>query len=65
MQFMSRSTRLSNQLLLPPSFAEYDFIGMAKNESNPKSRLHLLAMANIKYGKTLEEISGVLKIHWR
>lgn len=56
---------MSNPLLLPASFTTYDFIGMAKKESNPKNRVRLLAMANIKDGKTLEQISEVLKIHWK
>jgi transposase len=65
MAFSCRSAKLSNQLLLPPNFHEYNFSSMVKKESNPKNRLRLLAMANIKEGKTLKEISEVLKIHWK
>lgn len=54
-----------SKLILPVNFAQYDFIGMARKESNSKNRVRLLAMASIQDGKTLERISEVLKVHWK
>lgn len=56
---------LPNPLLLPTDFTRYDFIAMAKKEKNAKNRVRLLAMANIKEGKTLKQISEALKVHWK
>lgn len=56
---------LSNSILLPSGFATYDFTAMAKKEKNPKNRIRLLAMANIKEGKTLKQVSDALKVHWK
>lgn len=56
---------LSNPILLPADFETYDFVSMAKQEKNPKNRLRLLAMAHIKEGKTLEQISDSIKVHWK
>ena len=44
---------MANAKILPTGFYDHDFISMAKKESNPKSRIRMIAMANIKEGKTL------------
>lgn len=56
---------MSNPIKLPLNFADFDFATMAKKESNARNRLRLIAMANIQEGKTLQEISSSLKIHWK
>lgn len=56
---------MSNRILLPSDFKTYNFIAMAKKEKNPKNRVRLIAMANIQEGKTLEQVSESLKIHWK
>ena len=56
---------MSNQILLPDDFWDYDFVAMARKEAHAKNRLRLLAMANIKEGKTLTQIADSLKIHWK
>jgi transposase len=56
---------MSNPIILPSNFDSYNFISLARTEKNPKNRIRLIAMANIKEGKTLEQISELLKIHWK
>ena len=57
-------TTMSNPILLPANFATYNFALMAKREKNPRNRIRLLAMANIQDGKTLKQVSELLKVHW-
>ena len=56
---------MPNPLKLPTDFDKYDYSKLARSEKNPKNRIRLLAMANIKAGMTLESIAIVLKIHWK
>ena len=56
---------MANAKILPTGFYDHDFISMAKKESNPKSRIRMIAMANIKEGKTLQQIADILKVHWK
>jgi len=56
---------MANTIILPQDFLDYDFVAMAKKESNGKNRLRLLAMAHIKDGKPLTQIAISLKIHWK
>lgn len=56
---------MSNPVILPIDFHKYNYTKLARTEKNPKNRIRLLAMANIKSGMTLESIGAVLKIHWK
>ena len=56
---------MANAKILPTGFYDHDFISMAKKENNPKSRIRMIAMANIKEGKTLQQIADILKVHWK
>ena len=56
---------MSNPIILPNNFGSYDFIKMSKKEKNPKNKIRLIAMAHIKAGKTLQEISQMLIVHWK
>jgi transposase len=56
---------MATQILLPNDFLNYDFVAMARKEANSKNRMRLIAMANIKDGKTLTQIADSLKIHWK
>lgn len=56
---------MSNPILLPANFGTYNFALMARKEKNHKNRLRLLAMAHIKEGKTLQQISESIKVHWK
>ena len=52
-------------IILPANFHQYDFKKLSRKESNPKNRIRLLAMQNIKEGLSLKAISKVLKVHWK
>ena len=56
---------MPNPIILPSDFNEYDYAKLARSESNPKNRVRLLAMANIKKGMSLQEIGMVLQVHWK
>ena len=56
---------MARHIILPYDFDQYDFIKLSRKESNPKNRLRLLSMANIKDGMTLKAVSEVLKVHWK
>ena len=56
---------MPNPLKLPSDFDQYNYTKLARSEKNPKNRVRLLAMANIKAGMTLESIAVVLKVHWK
>ena len=56
---------MSNPIILPSDFYEYDYAKLSRKESNPKNRIRLLAMVNIKEGMTLGAVAGVLKVHWK
>ena len=56
---------MARQIILPDDFHQYDFAKLARKESNPKNRVRLIAMANIKDGMTLNAVSKVLKVHWK
>ena len=56
---------MPNPLKLPSDFDKYNYSKLARSEKNPKNRVRLLAMANIKAGMTLESIAVVLKVHWK
>ena len=56
---------MARHIILPDDFHQYDFAKLARKESNPKNRVRLIAMANIKDGMTLNAISKVLKVHWK
>lgn len=56
---------MSRQIILPTNFYEYDFAKLSRTESNPKNRIRLLSMANIKEGLSLKIVSNILKIHWK
>ena len=56
---------MARHILLPLNFHQYDFAKLARKESNPKNRIRLIAMANIKDGMTLQATSKVLKVHWK
>ena len=56
---------MSNPIILPADFNKYDYAKLARTESNPKNRMRLLSMANIKNGMSLQAISIVLQIHWK
>ena len=56
---------MSNPIRLPADFETYNFAAMAKKEKNSKNRIRLIAMANIKEGKSLQQISESLKVHWK
>ena len=52
---------MARHIILPDDFHQYDFAKLARKESNPKNRVRLIAMANIKDGMTLNAISKVTK----
>ena len=54
-----------SKIILPKDFYEHDYAKLARSESNPKNRVRLLAMANIKEGVKLQVIGEVLKVHWK
>ena len=56
---------MANPILLPHDFASYNFIDMAKKESNAKNKIRYLAMVHIQEGKTLMQIAKMLKIYWK
>ena len=56
---------MANPVILPSNFESYNFILMSRKEKNPKNRLRLLAMAHLKEGKTLQQISDSIKVHWK
>lgn len=56
---------MPNRLKLPSDFDKYNYSKLARSEKNPKNRVRLLAMANIKAGMTLESIAVVLNVHWK
>ena len=56
---------MARHIILPDDFHQYDFTKLARKESNPKNRVRLLSMANIKDGMTLKATSKVLKVHWK
>jgi transposase len=56
---------MSNPICLPANFETYNFVAMSRKEKNPKNRVRLIAMANIGEGKTLQEVSESLKVHWK
>ena len=49
---------------LPIDFYNYDYSQLAKKELNPKNKIRLLAMANIKDGMSLKDTAHVLKTPW-
>mgnify|MGYP000864594417 FL=1 len=56
---------MARHVILPHDFHQYDFAQLARKESNPKNRVRLIAMANIKDGMTLNATSKSLKVHWK
>ena len=56
---------MPNPIILPLDFKKYDYAKLARSESNPKNRVRLLAMANIKKGMSLQAIGMVLQVHWK
>ena len=56
---------MANPILLPQNFASYDFVMMSRKEPNPKNRIRLIAMANIKDGKPLTVVADSIKVHWK
>lgn len=56
---------MSKPKLLPEGFMAYDFISMAKKETNGKNRVRLIAMAHIQSNKRLIEIADALKVYWK
>ena len=46
----------------PPKVASFDFLPLIKRETCGRMRTRLLALQNLKEGKTVEEICGSLKI---
>ena len=56
---------MPNPIILPLDFYKYDYAKLSRSESNPKNRVRLLAMANIKKGMSLQAIGTVLQVHWK
>jgi hypothetical protein len=48
---------------LPKDFHIYDYTNLYKNESNPRNKIRLLAMAHIKDGVGLQDTARVIKTH--
>lgn len=56
---------MPNPIIFPSDFNKYNYAKLARSESNPKNRVRLLAMANIKKGMSLQAIGMVLQVHWK
>ena len=56
---------MPNPLKLPSDFDQYNYTNLSRSEKNPKNKVRLLAMANIKAGMTLKSIAPVLNVHWK
>lgn len=56
---------MPNPLKLPSDFDQYNYTNLSRSEKNPKNKVRLLAMANIKAGMTLKSIAAVLNVHWK
>jgi len=52
-------------IVLPTNFHKYDYIKLYKNESNPRNKIRLLAMAHIKDGMSLQDTSTAIKTPWK
>ena len=51
---------MANPIILPLDFNKYDCAKLARLESNPKNRIRLLTVTNIKKGMLLQAICVVL-----
>jgi len=50
---------------LPKDFHIYDYTNLYKNESNPRNKIRLLAMAHIKDGVGLQDAARIIKTPWK
>jgi len=56
---------MGKSVSLPVSLYKYDFISISHREKNPRTRIRLLAMANLKDGIPLTKVALSLKVTYK
>lgn len=55
---------MGRKLEIPENFKEHDFLKIMKKTQHGRNRMRLLAMHHIQSGKSLTEVSSIVKVHW-
>ncbi len=56
---------MARPLVLPGDFMEHNFLSAMRTDPNTRNRIRLLALHHIQSGKTLIEVSKIVKFHWK